>query len=160
MPFSGTILHKACFYGNVQNFNDLVNSKISKSRNLNYFLSYINTCGTNRETPIYSAIRKNRIEIIRFLINNNADLTVKDKNGNTPLEFAIRYKFNDILLVFAQITNLINQNLIKLAQTYNNPEAITILMVNTSSETRQQIVGESKRDRLLAKLKNYHKNSL
>lgn len=134
MGYRGTILHKACYYGNNQKFNDIINSKISKSTDLNFYLGFINVADYNGETPIYLAIRKNRIEMLRFLINNSADLTVKDKNGNTPFEFAIRNKFNDSVLVFTELTNLINQNLMWIANTFNNPVAITIMMSNAPSE--------------------------
>jgi ankyrin repeat protein len=158
MGYGGTILHKACYYGNNKKFNDIINSMISKYRDLNFYLGFINVPDYNGETPIYIAIRKNRIEMLRFLINNSADLTVKDKNGNTPFEFAIRNKFNDSVLVFTELTNLINQNLMWIANTFNNTVAITIMMSNAPSETRHKIVGQCKRDRMLAKLQNTMKS--
>ena len=158
MGYGRTILHKACYYGNNQKFNDIINSKISKSTDINFYLSFINVPDYKGETPIYMAIRRNRIEMLRFLINNSVDLTVKDKNGNTPFEFAIKNKFNDSVLVFTELTNLINQNLIIFANTFNNHAAITIMMANAPSETRHKIVGQSKRDRMLAKLQNTMKS--
>jgi len=47
------------------------------------------------KTPLQSAIKDGRAEVVEFLIKNGADFNGKDKYGATPLHYAVRYNQPD-----------------------------------------------------------------
>ena len=60
-------------------------SEIIQKYNIN--ISSIMTI--NGENILHIAARKNNVELINYLINNNFDINSRDKNGNTALFYAI-----------------------------------------------------------------------
>jgi len=141
--FLETRLHKACFYGNIKIFN-------SDKKYYDFFQD-INTLNFHGQTPIFLAIFKNNLQIVRILIEQNADLKVVDNNGLTPLELAIKHHRNDIVRLFAELTNLCDFNLITFAKACNNHEAVTIICVHSSTNVRCGIVGKCKTIRAMKK---------
>nr|WP_084680306.1 ankyrin repeat domain-containing protein [Chryseobacterium luteum] len=75
--FGSTPLHIAC------NSIDAINVEIVKLL-LNY-PSDINARGIDECTPLYYAVGKNDINVVEILIDKGADVTIADKDGNTPL---------------------------------------------------------------------------
>lgn len=45
--------------------------------------------GTNGEAPLHTAVRANWLEVVRFLIENGADLELEDKRGLKPIDYAL-----------------------------------------------------------------------
>ncbi len=61
----------------------------TKPKNVKLLVSYgadINAVGPNGKTPIHSAIAIKNFEIANYLLDNGADLTIKDKWGNSPVD--------------------------------------------------------------------------
>ena len=44
--------------------------------------------GANGEAPLHTAVRANWQEVVRFLVENGADLHIKDRNGLMPIDYA------------------------------------------------------------------------
>ena len=154
MRYLPTDLHKACYTGInwrfnkiIWNYNNPQKLRDNANSNASNFLKDINISNSSGQTPIYMAIYKNHQDIVRFLIANNADLNVKDKNGYTPFEFAIREHRNSSVLIFSQIPNLISIDLIRFAQRYNNIEAVSIMMINCDLATRKEVIADCKQAR-------------
>lgn len=58
----------------------------------------INTVGLNGFYPIHAAVlAKAPLEIIKLLLENGADLTIKTKNGATAMELAKRKNWNEAI---------------------------------------------------------------
>lgn len=52
---------------------------------VNGFQSPYDTC---KVYPIMEAIANNNIELVQLLLEYNADIDIKDSNGNSPLDLA------------------------------------------------------------------------
>jgi ankyrin repeat protein len=57
-------------------------------RNVDTYVPLINLKDDKQQTPIFTAVRLNRLDITRFLIDHGASLTLTDINGNSPLHYA------------------------------------------------------------------------
>lgn len=44
--------------------------------------------GANEETPLHTTARANWLEVVKFLVDNGADLYAQDKNGLLPIDYA------------------------------------------------------------------------
>ncbi|MFY0673684.1 MAG: ankyrin repeat domain-containing protein [Bacteroidia bacterium] len=68
---------------------------------IQYFLekdnSYIDSTDPKGWTPLHMAIKKEKIEAMNYLISEGADLKVKNNNGQTPLDFALKTKNNELI---------------------------------------------------------------
>ena len=51
----------------------------------------------NKQTPLFLAANGDHLEVVKFLIDNGAQINAKDKNGNTALEFAADKGFLEIV---------------------------------------------------------------
>ncbi|UUV17063.1 ankyrin repeat domain-containing protein [Fusobacteria bacterium ZRK30] len=51
---------------------------------------------TNGETPVMIATRKNYIELVKWLVENGADITIKDKYGQRPYTLAVLNKYQEL----------------------------------------------------------------
>lgn len=58
----------------------------------------LNAININGRTPLHEAVAKNNIEVVRFLIEKNADLTIQDYEGKTPLDLATSPEMRQLLL--------------------------------------------------------------
>lgn len=47
-------------------------------------------------SPLISAVHGNKLEVVKFLISNGADVNIVDPNGDTPLLAAIKWKHPEI----------------------------------------------------------------
>jgi hypothetical protein len=54
-------------------------------------------------TPLHIAVKENRVEIIQYLISKGADLTIKDANGKTPIDY-IRQKHKELIACISHFT--------------------------------------------------------
>ncbi len=77
-----TLLHLICHSGNTQILEYLLSKGAS---------SDINKINYKKETPIFSCIRgysKEKVNSIKLLVRNGADLKIKNRDGKTPLALA------------------------------------------------------------------------
>lgn len=94
--FGGTALHGAMFQDNVNIIQMLIDYGYD-----------INAQGTkNQYTPAHDAVWADNLAALKILVENGADLTIKAKDGYTPLEKA--KKENKIEIV--QYLENINKN--------------------------------------------------
>lgn len=70
-----TYLHYAAFHNNVAAAKELLKAGLK-----------IDDLDINNETPLYIAVLNESIDMIKFLIKNNADIFLKNKFGSTILE--------------------------------------------------------------------------
>lgn len=54
---------------------------------------------TEGYTPLMTAARNNKLELVNFLIKNGANLNAKSKDGSTPLSLAVKKGHQDIINV-------------------------------------------------------------
>lgn len=47
-------------------------------------------------TPLLCAVRLERKDIVKFLISRGAELHIQDCNGYTPLDYSLKYGYNEI----------------------------------------------------------------
>jgi ankyrin repeat protein len=57
---------------------------------------------SNGYTPLHYCVWLNNANIARFLISHNADRTIKDKDGMTPLERATKEGKRDMILALSR----------------------------------------------------------
>ncbi|VAW61336.1 hypothetical protein MNBD_GAMMA09-726 [hydrothermal vent metagenome] len=51
------------------------------------------------ETPLQIAVQYNRKQAVKYLLDNNVDVNIKDNTGKTALNYAIEGDFSDIVLM-------------------------------------------------------------
>ncbi|WP_298238518.1 ankyrin repeat domain-containing protein [uncultured Algibacter sp.] len=91
--------HKSAYSGNTEIVKLLLNHKDASK--------YINDQGPNNGyTPLHDAIWHGHTEAAKLLIDAGARLDLKAYDGDTPLDFAKRYQYNDII---ALIENRLNR---------------------------------------------------
>jgi ankyrin repeat protein len=83
----GSILHVATDLGNL----DIVKLMVEKGK-----LS-MNIGDRWKITPVHVAAAKNRIEILRYFVENNVDHDIEDIFGNTPLGWAVFCKADECI---------------------------------------------------------------
>lgn len=59
-----------------------------------FFFFFVFSLG---ETPLHYAIRSSSIKLVRLLMENGADPTIKAEDGSTPVDVAEQYQLSDIL---------------------------------------------------------------
>mmetsp|Transcript_38006 Transcript_38006/g.38687 ORF Transcript_38006/g.38687 Transcript_38006/m.38687 type:complete len:547 (+) Transcript_38006:229-1869(+) len=84
---SGTSLHHAAARGNLQRVKQIVTDMTDKTM--------INSKDHNLWQPIHEAVRTGNIEMVKYLIENGAELHHKTKGGGTPLWWARRELGNE-----------------------------------------------------------------
>jgi ankyrin repeat protein len=57
-------------------------------RNIDTYAPLINLKDDKQQTPIFTAVRLNRLDVVTFLIDHGASLTLTDINGNSLLHYA------------------------------------------------------------------------
>ncbi|WP_408041447.1 ankyrin repeat domain-containing protein [Tenacibaculum amylolyticum] len=91
--------HKAGYMGNTEIMEMLVNHKDAQK--------YINDQGLNNGyTPLHDAIWHGNTEAAKILIDADARLDLKTYEGDTPLDLAKRYNYNDIVDYIEKKNNL------------------------------------------------------
>lgn len=75
---SGNYLHRAVYFNNDKIVDYLINK-------LNFNVDEINL---NNETSLMIAAKENNIETVKCLLNNNANVTLKNNDQKTALDFA------------------------------------------------------------------------
>ena len=85
--FKNTLLHVAAYYGKIKIVKYLVSLKADlNARNKDEILSFV-----SYETPLLVALLKRNFEVVRYLINNGADISN---------EYKAEYHFNNEKLLF------------------------------------------------------------
>jgi ankyrin repeat protein len=81
-----TALHYAAASGN----NDIVTMLLEKS-------AYIDAESPNKTTPIMMAARSGHILTVKLLLDEGADVSLKNEQGMTALDFAKKFNHTDIV---------------------------------------------------------------
>ena len=58
---------------------------------------------SSNKTPLMYAARYNRVEMIKLLVANGADLTIKDKYGNDALKYAELSNANEAVVLIKEL---------------------------------------------------------
>ncbi|VDH90210.1 palmitoyltransferase ZDHHC13/17 [Mytilus galloprovincialis] len=74
-----TPLHKTCRYGN----NELVKTILSSNK------SDLNLRNKEGQTPLYLACKFSHEQVIKILLERQADTTIEDKDGKSPLDVSL-----------------------------------------------------------------------
>lgn len=70
----------------------------------------VNFLNNKRDTPVLWAVRYNHIDAVRFLIAQDADLSMGNDKGSTPLYWAVRYGFSSLVELIVKEGNVdVNQ---------------------------------------------------
>eukprot|EP00833_Pecoramyces_ruminatium_P018011 jgi/Orpsp1_1/1192043/evm.model.d7180000090145.2 len=141
---------------NPQDINILLISAINNNnipliKNLIENNSNINIIINNNIKLIDSIIMKNNLELLKYLITIGLDINYKDKNGHTPLIYAIKAQNEPIIdyllncnIIISEIKNInIDINLIKKILKLNNPKLFSILYNNFFDVNQKDERGES-----------------
>lgn len=94
---SGNYLHRAVYFNNDKIVDYLINK-------LNFNVDEINL---NNETSLMIAAKENNIETVKCLLNNNANVTLKNNDQKTALDFA-RDNGNFEIVELLENTNISN----------------------------------------------------
>jgi ankyrin repeat protein len=81
----GTALLGACYKGNF----DIVELLIENKAN-------VNVLGGNNITPLIFAVQSKNKKLVKLLVQNGADQTIKDSAGRTAKEYALLLELKDI----------------------------------------------------------------
>ena len=76
MPRDGDI-HKAAYKGDLDEVRQLLKSGVDPD-----------TPGASQRTALHRAIAGDQTSVVEFLLDNKANVNVKDKSGRTPLHWA------------------------------------------------------------------------
>lgn len=87
--YEGTELHSAAGCLETEYLDKLYHNE---KRSMEYLL---NATDANGETPIFSAVRRNYYDNCEFLINEGADLTIKNNEGKTAYDVAVELGYED-----------------------------------------------------------------
>ena len=89
-------LHQAVFENNLR----LITKLLQPYNNLFNIYSDVNECDINNNTPLLLAIKKNLIDAVQVLCDNNADINlISFENALSPLEYALKIKNYKILKI-------------------------------------------------------------
>ena len=89
-----TPLHIACSQGHLQIVSILLSAGAD-----------INSIDGNKQTPIYKAIiNNNHPDVVSYLVDHGADINKKDTYGLTVLDYAKRYRNNEVIEVLEKQT--------------------------------------------------------
>lgn len=94
---SGNYLHRAVYFNNDKIVDYLINK-------LNFNVDEINL---NNETSLMIAAKENNIETVKFLLNNNVNVTLKNNDQKTALDLA-RVNGNFEIVELLENTNISN----------------------------------------------------
>ena len=107
-------------YSIEKGYIDIASFLITKNANVNLVSSDIG------ETPIFLAIRQNKIKVVELLITNKADINKKRTDGYTPLMLAYQKHYEDIIqLLIKNRANPLSEEEINKTRSFNpsiNPE--------------------------------------
>ena len=56
----------------------------------------VNAVAASGETPLHSAVDKDSLKTVKFLLNRNAEINARDQNGDTALHIAVRIHSQEI----------------------------------------------------------------
>jgi ankyrin repeat protein len=88
-------------YNNTPLCNAVVNGDIATVKKFVEYGSDVNEL-SNGVTPLMLAARYNKVEILKYLLENGADKKIKDENGNTALKYAEFSKAQEALAFLKQ----------------------------------------------------------
>ena len=71
---------------------------IKKGADVNHYEEFFDTCYYDcYGMPLFIAVITNNLKIAKILLENGADVSVKNKNGYTPLNIAIKHDFKEMV---------------------------------------------------------------
>jgi ankyrin repeat protein len=85
-----TPLHYVCYVEADPADQEFIDIEIQILKNLIAGGANVNIANTRKETPLFQAVIANRKDCIEILINAGADITVKDDQGKTPLDYGTK----------------------------------------------------------------------
>ncbi len=101
-------------------------------------------------TPLHLAVNQNNLEAVKLLTEAGADWSLKNNDGETPLDFA--RLFNDLAII-----NFLQPIIVTEEETAPSPSSVILLQANNNNNDSSDIVtnddelGNSKSDHLLSK---------
>ena len=111
-------------------FEAIGNNNINRVKELLESGVDVNSQTEYGDTPLHVACEKNKIEIVKLLLqNSNIDVNVEDEYGNTPLYIACEKNYIEIvklLLAKSDIEIYFDYNTFKEEETFNWMEDLTI----------------------------------
>jgi ankyrin repeat protein/SAM-dependent methyltransferase len=102
-----------------------------------------------QRTPLHSAARYGALSAAKFLLDQGADVNVKDEKGNTPLHLASVFGHDEIvdLLIHQKadvdVLNDQRETPLILASLYGNPECIKLLVASRANISLRDSDGNS-----------------
>jgi ankyrin repeat protein len=75
-----------------------------------HYMSDVNKPNTYGNTPLYEAIAKNKLWLVRLFLQYGADLTHRNNYGQTPLDFAALTCYNRKILTILSVNQLSLKN--------------------------------------------------
>jgi|UniRef100_A0A6C0GZF5 ankyrin repeat protein len=119
---------------------------VEKLLSINYIgFPIIDLKDKNKYYPIHHAILFNNQSILEILINNKADINIKDSFGNTPLFIAIKQKNFKIIKyllsnkkININITNDIGETALHIACNYEQESIVDLLLQNKDLDINLQ----------------------
>ena len=84
----------------------------------------------NRNTTLHLAIERNELEVVRFLLSQEADTIIENGDGKTPLQLAAKCNNVDFIKVLKGCTSLLATD--RLASHTSQPAAANPIEVSVS----------------------------
>ncbi|ORX49723.1 ankyrin [Piromyces finnis] len=125
-----------------------------KNKDLNYLLEQqynrinVNNKNINGDTALLVAIKQQRKNFVRLLLNGNADINCKDIEGKTPIIYAAEQNDFDLLSLLIQLHGDVNEtgNNCKSALNYacekGNINIVKLLLKNNADVNNKDIKGK------------------
>lgn len=96
--FERTVLHSASECLDTEYLNRLYHNE---NRGMDYLL---NTKDVNGDTPIFYSVRRNYVGNCEFLINEGADINIKNNEGKTAYDVAVELGYEECIKVLEPVT--------------------------------------------------------
>ena len=81
----------------------LKNFDIVKELVINYKADVNQWSLVSNDYPLHIACKQNSLQICQFLCDNGADIEAKNQDGDTPLNKAVKYGFDDIIVELVEV---------------------------------------------------------
>ena len=150
---------------NGQDYNKLTTIEEKQEQNIDYLLAidikYINLQDNpNQDTPLHIAVKKNNLELVKYLVEKGANVNAQDKQGNTPLQLAVLCGYKEIVDFFIQqksvdiyIKNEKGQSAVDMSNRFGTDKSIRESVKERDEnnkieieEIREQIINKQKKD--------------
>ncbi|KAN0128633.1 Ankyrin repeat-containing domain protein, partial [Lactarius tabidus] len=108
----GTALNSASFVGHLWTVLSLLRHGVSVDVRfrLKHGAANLNLHDDNRNNPLTLAAHRGRVDIVRVLLERNADFKSQDRRGRTPLHDGSNYPFDHFQVAQLLLEHGANQN--------------------------------------------------